>query len=404
MDSLIRRIYQQFATRALTADEQSLYVDLDPARGDVNVAQRLERSIRLAGEPTCQVLAGHDGTGKSTELFRLQRRLQTPDEYGKRWFTVFCQADRDVNRNDVDFPEVLIAVVRQVAEQLSEREQITLTPGYFADRIRRLKDLLGREVDFDKFDLTTGMMKLSGVIRNSPDARADVRKLLEPDTGNLIDAANDVIGEATLRLSERGWGGLAIIIDDLDKMVLRSHESAKCTTLEYLFVHRAAQLRAFRCHVVYTMPLELPYSSAEQTIENLYGKVEVVPMTKLATRPPAIDVYEPGVELFRQVIRRRLAAAAADESDLFGGDDALRDRLIRLTGGQPTELMTLVREAIVGGDDLPVRPAALDRIVRPRQGDVRPGSCGPIIGRSSSRCVPPARSSAPGRTTPHSAS
>ncbi|KKL07242.1 hypothetical protein LCGC14_2587990, partial [marine sediment metagenome] len=31
---------------------------------------------------------------------------------------VYCEADEDIDRNDVDFPEVLIAVVRQMAAQL----------------------------------------------------------------------------------------------------------------------------------------------------------------------------------------------------------------------------------------------------------------------------------------------
>ena len=290
----------------------------------------------------------------------LQHDLENPIGGADRYFVVLCQADEDIDRNDVDFPEVLIAIVRQMAAQLKARANISLRPGYFKDRWERVKKGLGSEVSFEGLELEAGLLKISSAIKSSPDARLEVRKLLEPDTSNWLHATNDVIGQAVLGLRDKGYAGLVILVDDLDKMILRPHDKAGCSTIEYLFVHRAAQLTAFLCHTLYTMPLSLAYSHQEQNIKNAYGgHVPVIPMTKIATQPPRTRSYAPGIEKFREMIGVRLQSAGAAEAKVFATNE-VRDELIRLTGGQPTALMTLVREAIVT-HGLPIDAASLDR-------------------------------------------
>jgi hypothetical protein len=361
MDDLIQRVYRNFSTAPLDAQSE-LYVELDSARGNEHLVGRLERRIQLADNPTCQVLAGHKGSGKSTELRRLQKKLESG---GKKFFTVLCEADRDIDRNDVDFPDVLTAIVRQLAHILRERVGIQLAPGYFASRFSQLKKLLGSEVSFENLDLDAGLLKLSTSIKNSPEARQEIRKLLEPDTGNWIYAPNDVIGKAIQELNKIGYAGLAIIVDDLDKIVLRPCGESGCTTHEHLFVNRAAQLKAFQCHVVYTMPIELAYSCAEAEIRAVYdGDPPVIPMIKIQSKPPERKPYQAGRKLLERVIHARLNNASATVDQVFSGDSMAR--LIELSGGQLTELMSLVRESIVT-NGLPINDQSLARASREGQ-------------------------------------
>jgi len=355
---LVQRVYSVFEPKPLGPDQQSLYVDLDAVRGNTDVVSRLARTIQLSeGNPTCQVLAGHRGSGKSTELLRLKERLETGSP---AMFVVYVRADEYLDRNDVDFPEVLIAMVRQMAQDLAERAKIRLKPGYFKDRMERLKAVLTSTIDFEKFELSAGLFKVAAAIKGSPDARAEIRKLLEPDTSNLIDAANDVISEAVLRLGEKGKTGLVVLMDDLDKMVVREHAGTGCKTDEHLFVNRAAQLTGFRCHVVYTMPLSLAYSHQESAIcINYGGHLPVVPMTRIAERPPGARPYGPGMDKFREIIAKRLQQAEAQPAEVFA-NDAVRDELVGLSGGQPSELMSLVREAIIA-HKLPIDASSLER-------------------------------------------
>jgi hypothetical protein len=359
MNDLLTRVYRAFDPAPLTAKERALYVDLDPVRGEGNVVNRLEQNIRLSDESTCQLLAGHRGSGKSTELRRLEDVLRTNEP---RHFVVFVDGASVLDLNDVDFPEILIAMIRYLAEQLKEKAGISLKPGYFKDRLQRLKGVLATEVDLEGVELGAGLLKLSGAIKNSPDARAEVRKALDPDTSNLLQAANDLLGEAKLKLREKGYDDVVIIVDDLDKMVVRPEEEVGCSTAEYLFIHRHGQLSGFLCHTVYTMPLDLAYSSREQNISTLYGsRPPVVPMTKVREKPPQDKAYKPGMDKFREIITARLKQADAPEADVLG--PGVVDRLIKLSGGQPRELMILIREALVGGG-LPIGKDPVERATR----------------------------------------
>jgi hypothetical protein len=356
-----RRIYNAFDPAPLHEGQQALYVELDSARGETSTVARLREKIQFSNGPTCQVLAGHRGCGKSTELWRLRQSLERPANASQQpYFVVQVQADKELDINDIDFPEILIAIIRQLAEQMRERLGIDLKPGYFKDRVKLLKELAFTEVDFEKIELSKGMAKISGMLRGSPEARKKVRAALEPDTSNWVSAANDVIGVALLELKKEDFAGLVLIIDDLDKMTTRELRDCDCLTTEHLFVHRAAQLTGFQCHVIYTLPIELAYSHHESSIRRLYsGHLPIVPMTKIQTPPPDSQPYAPGIALFHDIITARLTSVGACEADLFE-NDSVRDELIAYTGGQPTELMSLIREAIIS-DGLPIGTKGLHR-------------------------------------------
>ncbi|MFH1920286.1 MAG: hypothetical protein ABIP48_10430 [Planctomycetota bacterium] len=355
---LVQRVYREFDIRALRPEQQSLYVNLDQVRGNIDAVPRLENTIRRAEDTsTCQVLAGHYGSGKSTELLRLKQRLEAGQ---KPFFVVYFEGGEELDLNDVDFLDVLIVIVKQMAAQLKDRAGINLKPGYFQDRWQRLKEFFTSEISLESVDLDFGMMTLAGVIKDSPDSRTKIRSLLEPDTSNWLAAANDVISQAVQELVKQGEAGLVVVIDDLDKLIVREHLGTGCNTDEYLFVNRAAQLTAFHCHVVYSMPLSLAYSHHEPAIKGSYGGyVPVVPMTRLAGRPPSPKPYLPGIRKFREIIARRLKAAGAKQTEVFVSAK-VRDDLIALSGGQPKELMALVRDAIVT-HGLPVDRTSVQR-------------------------------------------
>jgi hypothetical protein len=346
MSDLLKPIYNAFDPAPLHQGQQDPYVDLDDVRGHSGTVDRLKQKILLANGPSCQVLSGHRGCGKSTELWQLRKSLEKPGPDGKKYFVVQVQAEKELDTNDIDFPEILVAIIRQIAAQFREHLGITLAPGYFKDRFQRLKELALREVEFEGVELEAGMAKLSTTLRGSPEARRKVRAALEPDTGNWMTAANEVIGEAILKLPKDQFSGLVVIVDDLDKMIARTQADVGCLTTEYLFIHRAAQLTGFLCHLIYTLPIELAYSHHNASIKLRYsGHLPVVPMTKIETPPPEGKAHPPGIKKFREMIFTRLSSVGATEDDLFQSGK-VRDDLIKLTGGQPTELMSFIRESI----------------------------------------------------------
>lgn len=358
MSDNLKRIYQVFDPAPLLANQESLYVDLDDVRGSTGLISRLAQNIRLSDDkPICQLIAGHGGSGKSTELRRLQGELEKgPDKF----FTVFCEIREDIEPNDVDFPDVLMGIMRQLAEQFRDRLKIELKPGYFKQRWDELKSLLQSPIDLTGLELGAGLAKFSAAIKSSPNTRLEIRKLLEPRTSSWIEAANDVISEAALELSKKDYKGLVVIVDGLDKMTLRPHPQVDCSTGEYLFVQRHSQLTAFNCHLLYAMPIALAYSCRERDIASLYGSATVVPMTMIRNADGSKN--KGGFEKFRELIRRRLEKAGVEEKDAFENDKT-RDEIIKYSGGQPRELITLIRDSMIEGQ-LPITISAVNQVIK----------------------------------------
>jgi hypothetical protein len=208
---------------------------------------RLANEIERSDGPLHLLFAGHRGGGKSTELLRLEHRLSQPPAEGEGFFIVYFEADKeDVDVNDVDFPDLLLAVIRQVGKALRERAGVELRPARLSRFVDDFKQLLGSEVQFERLELDAKIARFTAAIKSSPNVRRDIRKALEPGVSNLIQAANDLLDEASTRLKARGFRDLVLIADNLDRIVLRDIPDSPFNTHEQLFINRGAQLAELR--------------------------------------------------------------------------------------------------------------------------------------------------------------
>ena len=118
-------------------------------------------------------------------------------------------------------------------------------------------------------------------------------------------------------------------------------------------------MTALHCDVIYTLPLALAYSMKIGVLRSRYGSaLPMMPMVEIATRPPGRRDHDPGLAKMRAIVAKRLAVIGVDEAAVFGQGSV--DALVRASGGQPRELMHLVRQAIVA-EGVPI---ALDGGVR----------------------------------------
>lgn len=355
----LARLYQAFDPAPLTPNQQtSLYVDFSEVRGEdpkSKIVDSLAAHIRLSRRTTCQLLSGHRGSGKSTELYRLQEHLRTGTP---RIFAVFCDIDEALNRNDLAFPDLLLAIVRQLAAQL-EALRIKLAPGYFLDRFQELKEFLGREVQVDRLELGDGLNTLVGSLKRSPISRRLIRDALERKVDSLVHAANEVISEARNALQPLGYSDLAILIDNTDHLARRTGKDAEEFPGESLFIGRFPEVSGFACHTVYAAPLALVFSVRNRELLSLYGReTPIVGISKVRTTDG--KPHAAGVEKFREMIHRRFELAKADSKGVI--DAAVCDTLIQLSAGQPLELCALLRDAMVRG--LPISAKTVEVLKR----------------------------------------
>jgi AAA ATPase domain len=358
-DEREHRFYEAFDPDAPAAAElDRIYVSLDEARGG-SVTRLLTRGLQNANpaRPVCRLIAGHKGCGKTVELMHMARELERDGR-----FTVFhWLAESTIDLAGVDFPDLALGLVGGLSQWLKKVHGIELKPGYFSNLGVRLKDYLQSEVAINELELADGMAKVTAHIKQSPTLRAQVRAALDPDSDSLLEAVNSVIGEAKQALANQGKpANLVILVDDLDKGGWDRHPTAGMTTGEFLFDKRHLQLRGLNCHVVYVLPLDLAYGRLAGILQNRYGDIPLIPMVEVRTRPPEAKPFEPGIKALRNLIRRRLENAGLKPEEVFEAE--VEDTLIRICGGEPRQLMYLLRSAQDYGE-LPIRQAAAQRAI-----------------------------------------
>ena len=362
-DQDIARVYRQCDPARPLEPGDPRYVPCENTRGEGDLIAQLTNAIRWSETPLHLLFSGHRGGGKSTELLRLQKNLAEPPAGEDQFFVVYFEADQeDIDVNDVDFPDLLLAIIRQVGKALRERVKVELRPTWLSRFVGDLKRFLGSEVEFEQLELDAQIAKFTATIKSSPDARLKIREALEPNVSNLIQAANDLLDEAVIRLKGKGYRNLALIVDNLDRIVLRDLEGG-ITTHERLFLNRGSQLHALRCHVVYTLPISMVYSPKATALLNIFGRdPAVLPMVKVANQD---DSDNPdGMEALRKIVLKRLNAANITQwTSAFDSFDTW-NYLCRMSGGHLRNLLILIRSACTAAGTLPLNRRVIEQAVR----------------------------------------
>lgn len=351
--------------------DRPYYIDFSPVRGG-KVTEELKRTIARISpdEPTCQLFTGHIGCGKSTELMRLRAEL-----IQEGFHIVYFESSQSLDMGDVDVSDVLLAITQQVSESL-EKIKISIKPSYFTNLFREVSDFLQTPIDLSaEAELSFGIGKLTAKTQDNPKLRGQLRQYLEPRVESILRSINEeVLGLANQELRKRGYKGLVVIIDNLDRVDNRPIPSGRFQT-EYLFIDRGGQLRRLNCHVVYTIPLSLLFSNEYETLKNRLGggiAPKVLPMVPARNRDGSDCVA--GMSLLRHTILARAFPDIPAEqrldhiSALFDISTSL-DRLCRVSGGHIRNLLGLLYRCIQQ-EDPPFTSASLEQAIKDYRDDL----------------------------------
>jgi len=361
---ILSQIYNVFNPTPLPANSK-LYVDCKEVRGGSNVLIELGKTIRFSDEPTCQLYTGHRGGGKSTELLRLKQDLET-----KGCTVVYFSAeDQDINPEDVEYTDILIACTRHLLETIREADPKPVL-SWFQERKQAFEDLMLTEINLSNAGAAVGigdLGKITASFKTQPTQRAKLRKLLNPYTEKLIDALNQFIDDAKQKLPEDKQR-LVLIADGLEKVTLITNEGGR-TNHEEIFIDRAEQLKGLACDVIYTVPISLALSSRGTDLMEIYNcTLPVLPMIMTHTRRN--DDYAEGIDKLQQIIRMRIDAIEAAqgmalETEVFDSVDTL-NQLCLMSGGHVRNLVLLVQTAIKYNEkeSLPIDADALQQAIR----------------------------------------
>lgn len=345
--------------------DRKYYIDFSAVRG-AEIAEELAKTITWADGPSCQLFSGHIGCGKSTELLRLKTSLENDN-----FHVVYFESSQMLEMGDIDVSDILLAIAHQVSASLKD-DGISLIGGYFRNLLQECATFLNTPIDIGAEAEVSlwGIGKLTAKAKESPSLRNQLRQYLEPQTKSLITGLNqEILKPATDALRKQGKEGLAIIIDNLDRIDDRQLASGK-TLPEYLFVGRGEQLGQLDCHVVYTIPLSLMFSNEQQALKNRLGKGTsplVLPMVPAYQRNGSPDVA--GLQQLRQMVLSRALPDMPSEAretvvkELFEDSETL-DRLCQMSGGHVRNLLGFMVSCLRKTKQLPIQRDSVERTIR----------------------------------------
>ncbi|MGK7872459.1 MAG: P-loop NTPase fold protein [Xenococcaceae cyanobacterium] len=371
MGLTVQKFYQ--ATNPLRAlfvdnakEDEKYYIDFSSVRGGPIIEELRDNITKWSpNKPTCQLFTGHVGCGKSTELHRLKAELEK-----ENFHVVYFESSQDLELEDVDVSDILLAIARRVAENLKD-EGISLQPGYFKTRFQEIKEILQMSVDITEMEFSLGIATITAQAKASPDARDKLRGYLEPRTGGIIDAINQEVLEPAIKklkvIRKQRLEGLVVIVDNLDRVGNTIKASGR-RQQEYLFVDRGEQLRSLNCHVIYTMPLPLRFSDDFEAMVGRFDEdPKVLPMVPVQLRNGS--KCEEGMKLLRQMVLARAFPDLNEEqrlsqiTEVFDSPETL-DRLCSFSGGHVRNLLRLLNDSIKREKRLPISYKSLEDSIR----------------------------------------
>jgi hypothetical protein len=328
---------------ALDPDDDR-YIDLDARRvRGIDWVARLASRIELSDSPTCQLFTGLPGSGKSTELLRLAKRLESRDN--ANLLTVVISAEDMLDLlGPIDVPDIVLAVVAACERTLLEAEgkdpDLAMEEGYF----KGLWGWLTRtDVTFTRAEFAIEKVgRLTAELKTRPNLRQRFRETIGAHLNRFLSEARDELVVMQGRASALGRAGLVVIADSLEK--LRGTSTTWDLVLESaerVFSDGAPHLR-LPVHALYTIPPAL-------VSRRRFAQVDFIPMIKLHQHPREgggrfKGGYDAAMELLLQRVPER------DLAELFGPNTEQRvEQLIEWSGGYPRELVRLLHDSLLSG-------------------------------------------------------
>lgn len=347
------------------------YVDTEPGRGefsfhslytDLGIECKGPR-LRKSPEKSYHLFCGHFGCGKSTELRRVSRFLHRDPLY----FVVNLDTTEELDTNNLRYPDVMLALAQQLLASLRENN-IDLDPvylenlkGYFAERVlkdERLKEL-SAEVNTElKAEagipfLAKLIARVTNKIKTAATYKEEIREVVKNSFTQFTNAFNQLIGAAENALKAIGKSGkLIFVVDGTDK--LEGDDSRK------FFIGDVLQLQQVKANFIYCAPIHLLYEGNQ--IKQKF-KQFILPMIKV-THKGNEKIFNDGYRVLRELIYRRV------DPSLFESEK-LVDNLINCSGGNPRDLLRLIRYAILESDMEQLRETDIKKAIHKLAMDYR---------------------------------
>jgi hypothetical protein len=360
----LKTLYNALADRVLEPDDP-VYVEQVNAQGPSDAVEEIATEIDWQEGGGVCLFTGQRGTGKSTELQRLKRKLENLGAVA-----IYTDlAEYLLLTKEVEISDFLVSIAGAMSEQLEARYKAS--PG---DRSywERFKHFLQTEVEFKELSGTASGVQIKAALKNDPDFKLRVQQAARGHVAQLVEQAHTFLAEAVKFVRQReGDPNLKVVllVDSIERIRgVGSEAMAVYESVRNLFFGHAEHLKVPLLHVVYTIP---PYLSV------LAAGAGTLMGGAVARRLVSTHIFKDrcrerdpaGLQVMRCVVEKRYPAW----QKLFSAE-AL-DRLALSSGGDLREFFRLIRlclPAVRDDGQLPLSPDAVKVAENAARGEMLP--------------------------------
>lgn len=339
----LRDLYKSLSGKgAMPLDpDDHYYVPILQGTPEKDPILMLWKRLDWSESESVNLLTGFRGNGKSTELRRLKKLLETKS--GSKVFLV-NMADFLLMTKPLELSDFVLSLMTALGRAVEEDTGLrALTHGYW----ERLQRFLTSEVELEKLDLDLtkagAPAKLGLKLKNEPDFKERIQIHLRGHLSRLIEDAQSYVIELVEAIrKEAGDPDLKVVllVDSVEQIRGVGTEAAMVhKSVVDLFSGQAASLAFPMLHAVYTIPTYL--LALAQNLGRTLGGHPVVSWPNVHVRHKEGAPDEVGLAVMETIIGKRQATWR----DIIPGD-TLR-RLAACTGGDLRDFFRLVRECAV---------------------------------------------------------
>jgi hypothetical protein len=354
-DAILASCYRNLQDHPITPDDP-FYVQIWE-RSEHDPVHRLRKHILWSEVQSLQLFSGFSGSGKSTQLRRLQRDLES-----KGYLAVYADANDYLSLGDpIEIEELLISIAGAFSENL---EPSLLHEPYYA---RLLNYLSQTAVAIPEVTFKIPAASFKAELKTSPTFRQRVRKAVQSNLPEVRRQVESFVEDVVKAVQNRTPGRrIVFLFDSFERLRgTPSNQEEVMASVERLFGRYMDMLRLPFVHCVYSVPAFVQFALN-------YSELVIIPTIKVwekrvngqPERP-----HEPGRVVLREMLAKRFGDA---QRRIFGEPDergrfATAETLIEASGGALRDLLRLLREALLAALSLPIQ----DRIMQQAIATVR---------------------------------
>lgn len=247
-------LYNALADRVLEPGDP-VYVAQVNCQGYHDAVEDIANEIDFQEGGGVYLFSGQRGTGKSTELKRLKKRLESDG------ITVFYAdlAEFILLTKEIEISDFLVSICGAMSEQLLTSYGASPGNRSYWDRFSAF---LQARVDVNQIDIKLPGFDIKAALKNDPDFKRRVQEAARGHVAQLVGEAHEFLAEAVNFVRQQVHDPdrkVVLLIDSVERIRGVGSEAMKVyESVRNLFFGHAEHLRIPLLHLVYTVP---PYLS-----------------------------------------------------------------------------------------------------------------------------------------------